>query len=60
MQAAQEEWGHIPQEVLDSWVDSISRRVQEVLWAHGGHTKGLFGYDGSVPLAHTNDRFLPF
>ena len=39
MQAAQEEWEHIPQGVLDSWVDSISQRVQEVLRAHGGHTK---------------------
>ena len=39
MQAAQEEWEHIPQGVLDSWMDLISQWVQEVLRAYGGHTK---------------------
>jgi len=39
MRAAQEEWEHIPQTVLDSWVDSIPQRIKEVLRAHVGHTK---------------------
>jgi len=39
MQAAQEEWEHIPQGVLDSWVDLIPQWIKEVLRAHGGHTR---------------------
>ena len=31
------------------------KSIEFSLWPNG-----LFGCDGSVPLAHTNDRFLPF
>ena len=37
--AAQEEWVAIPQDVADSLIDSMPKRLQAVLDADGGHTK---------------------
>ena len=37
--AAQEEWALIPQDVIDSLVESMPERLQAVLDANGGHTK---------------------
>jgi hypothetical protein len=38
-QAAKEEWGAIPQETIDNWIDQMSERMQAVLDAKRSHTK---------------------
>jgi hypothetical protein len=39
IQAAQEEWEKLDWTSVDKSIDSMNKRVQQVLKKHGGHTK---------------------
>jgi DNA-directed RNA polymerase delta subunit len=39
IQAAQEEWEMLDWAAVDRLIDSMNKRVQQVLKKHGGHTK---------------------
>jgi hypothetical protein len=39
IQVAQEEWEKLDWDVVNSSIDSINKRVKQVIKMHGGHTK---------------------